>query len=469
MKENLIGTTIFDTTGRRYVIEKQIGEGAQGIVYESSDGFIIKKNHTNKESRGELTKRYKWIINQRVPKEARMVTPIAILSEPHTGYVMKKVKGHVPLAKLINVSTKVPFGEWYNVLTGGLKKRLEISTSLSKCFRNLHIHGLCYCDISPNNILVAMKAKSIVLIDPDNLTSTGTFKNTILGTPRYIAPELFMGANQPNSLTDTYSFAVILFELLRLGHPLLGDDILENTPEVEEHALKGNAVYVDHPEDASNRNTRILPAQFAFTEELKSLFERTFVDGLHDSTKRPTISEFRVACQQAEDLLMTCKNPDCSATFYYQADKALECPWCLKEFDKPYRFTCTEAITVKDSQFEDGKLPIPEKMTGELVLKEGFNLLCKRHFEPFTAIDGEEKVAAIELTDKQEIKIHNLQADIIIIFNKVTRQKKNIGQKQTSTFNPKEDVIIYNRVTDLKGINDIFESCSVLNYGMISS
>jgi DNA-binding helix-hairpin-helix protein with protein kinase domain len=468
MKENLIGTTVFDITGRKYNIEKQIGEGAQGVVYESSDGFIIKKNHTNKESREELTKRYKWIINQRVPKEARMVTPIAILAEPHAGYVMKKVKGHVPLANFINVSQKVPFGEWYNLLTGGLKKRLEIANSLSKCFRNLHIHGLCYCDISPNNILAAMKAKSIVLIDPDNLTSTGTFKSTILGTPRYIAPELFKDAHQPNSLTDTYSFAVILFELLRLGHPLLGDDILEDTPETEEHALKGNSIYVDHPGDKSNLNTQILPAQYVCTEELKTLFERTFVDGLHDYTKRPTISEFRVACQRAEDLLVTCENPDCCATFFYQEDKELQCPWCQREFEKRLRFTCTETITVKDKDFTDGKLPIPNKTTGELILKEGYNLLCKRHFESST-IDGDEKVAALELNDHNDIIIHNLQEVPIITFNKVTRERKSIGQKQKLTFNINEDVIIYNQVTNLKEINEIFESCHVLNYGVISS
>lgn len=253
----IIGSSVYDLEKREYSIIKKIGEGAQGIVYESKDGFIIKINHTVKVQRKELVDRYKWIIKKKVPKETRVVLPIAILKEPHTGYVMVKVKGHIALDNYITPSKKVPLPEWYNYVTGGLKKRLEIGALLAKSLRNLHVFGLTYCDLSPSNVLVASKKNSIALIDPDNLTSTGMFNQAILGTTGYIAPELFKGTTQPNSLSDTYSYAVILFEMLRLGHPMLGDKVLDGSPEEEEEALKGNGVYIDHPEDDSNRNSKI--------------------------------------------------------------------------------------------------------------------------------------------------------------------------------------------------------------------
>jgi DNA-binding helix-hairpin-helix protein with protein kinase domain len=468
MQANLIGTNIQDTNGRQYRIEKKIGEGAQGIVYESSDGFIIKKNYTNKENRDDLIKRYKWIMNQRIPKEARMVTPIAILEEPHAGYVMKKVKGHEPLLNYITPSQKVPFGEWYNLLTGGLKKRLEIGILLSKCFRNLHIHGLCYCDLSPNNVLVARKLKSIALIDPDNLTSTGTFKPTILGTPRYIAPELFKSAKQPNSISDTYSFAVLLFELLRLGHPLLGDDILDDSPEVEEDALIGNVVYVDHPDDLSNKNTKLLPGKYVLTEELKTLFKRTFVDGLHDYMKRPTLNEFRSACQRAEDLIIECKNSDCSATFYHLQENESVCPWCQTKYEKPLRLTCKENINVKGLQSLEGKLQIPEKELGSIVLQDGFNVICKRHFEPATTLDGDEKIAVLEVMSNKEIKIHMIQEVPITILNKKTRKRTLLNTNQKTMIDINNEVILYN-FNSLKDVDDIFGSTSVLHYGVVTS
>lgn len=467
MRENLLGQTVYDTAGRGYRLAKAVGEGGQGVVYETTDEFIVKQCFTAKESREELTKRFLWIMNQRVPKEARVVTPIALLDNPHAGYVMKKVKGHEPLANYVNVSTKVPFAEWYNHLTGGLKKRLEIGASLSKCFRNLHLHGLCYVDISPTNILVARKVKSVVMIDPDNLTSTGSFKTSILGTPRYIAPELFSGGRQPNSMTDAYGFAVILFELLRLGHPLLGQAILEEEPEREQEALQGKAPYIDHPTDDSNRNGGLLPVRYVFTAELSRLFERMFVEGLHDYTKRPTMQEFRLACQRAEDLLVDCREPGCGASYFLEEDGAV-CPWCQSESPKPPRFVAKESTVLKGELFPGEKLTVPEKIMGEVLLKEGYNLLSRRHFEPLTALNGDEKIAVLELTPGKEVYLHTLEQHPMELFNRQTRNRTKL-KPATKVKLSAVDVIIYGEMRELPEVKEILGDCIVFTHGIVVS
>ncbi len=77
-------------------------------------------------------------------------------------------------------------------------------------------------------------------------------------------------------LSDNYSLAVILFELLRVGHPYISDDVLDGTPEEDENALAGNADYVTD-DNSTNMLRQILSSRI----NLKELFRRCFVDGKH--------------------------------------------------------------------------------------------------------------------------------------------------------------------------------------------
>lgn len=483
MDENkLIGSNVYDLEGRKYTISKKIGEGAQGIIYESEDGFIIKINYTTRVERKELVDRYKWIINKRVPKETRVVTPIAILQEPYAGYVMIKVKGHIALDNYITPSKKVPLPEWYNYVTGGVKKRLEIGALLAKSLRNLHIFGLTYCDLSPSNVLVAQKQNSIVLIDPDNLTSTGTFKASILGTPRYIAPELFKGTIQPNSLSDTYSYAVILFEMLRLGHPMLGDKVLDGSPEDEEQALKGNGVYINHPDDESNRNSRLDMTEVLLTSELKELFKKVFVDGLHNYIKRPTLNEFRDACLRAKDLLINCTNPDCNATFYYEENGENKCPWCGKKHEDTIKFTFIQNIALREFEIPDvtseGKykrLLAPPKHVNQFILNEGIQTLNKRHFEPMISSQKDEKIIVVNVDVNRNVSVKKLKDIPIYIYNKDNNSVKplNLGGEERLIRNKnaimfsKDFNIIDDIPLKMDEIVKIYGKATIMNYAAL--
>lgn len=483
MGENkLIGSSVYDLEGRKYIISKKIGEGAQGIIYESEDGFIIKINYTTRVDRKELVDRYKWIINKRVPKEMRVVTPIAILQEPYAGYVMVKVKGHIALDNYITPSKKVPLPEWYNYVTGGLKKRLEIGALLAKSLRNLHIFGLTYCDLSPSNVLVAQKQNSIVLIDPDNLTSTGTFKASILGTPRYIAPELFKGTIQPNSLSDTFSYAVILFEMLRLGHPMLGDKVLDGSPEEEEEALKGNGVYIDHPDDESNRNSRLNMTEVLLTSELKNLFKKVFVDGLNNYIKRPTLNEFRDACLRAKDLLIKCTNPDCNASFYFEENRENLCPWCGKKQDDTISLAFIENISLKEFEIIDvinqgqyKRLVAAPKNVNKFILNEGMQTLNKRHFEPMISTQKDERIITVNVDANKNVSVKKLIDIPIYMYNKEnnTVKKLNIGTEEKMIRNKnalmfiKDFNIINNEPLNMDDVVEIYGKTAIMNYAAL--
>jgi serine/threonine protein kinase len=374
---------------------------------------------------------------------------------------MKKAKGHESLNKYLYPGPNTSLGEWYNIKTGGLRKRLEIAVSLSKCYRQLHLQGLCYCDVSPNNILVARNQRSIVLIDSDNLTSTSLFSSSILGTPRYIAPELFTLNKQPNSITDTYSFAVILFELLRLGHPLVGDAITNGTPEEEEEAVKGKAVYVDHPSDVSNRNSTILPADIIFTMELQKLFQKMFVDGLHDYMKRPTLYEFTSALQKAEDLLVQCDNEQCQAYYYLQDGREQVCPWCDEKKQQLFTIKLVETSNITDELFVDGKLKI-SRLLSQLTLNSEAKAIYRRHVESYVSQDSDKIMAIVKRVDNDHVVVRNSSTANFLILNKDTRNREMMKPDETRKINIRQEHVILDVKQNVDGISEVFEKNNML-------
>ena len=329
---------VHDLVGRPYHVTGIVGYGGQGTAYlEASGDYIVKiVNVRDPAKRHELMRRYKFLLAQRqvVEDGARLVLPEAILAAPYTGYVMRRVKGHQPLTSLIMppVAGDLSFDDWYNRETGGLRRRLLLAGLISRCFYHLHGSNLSYCDLSDKNLLVAKdpSVASVCLIDPDNLSAPAAAEALVLGTPLYMAPELLNDSRQPDILTDSYSLAVLLFQILRLGHPMIGDSVLDGPPELEEKALRGELPFVDHPEDASNRRTRLLPAEETCTSTLAALFQRAFVDGVHSRSHRPSPGAWEEAALIAAGNTLVCER--CLASFFphknEQNPSLCKCPWC---------------------------------------------------------------------------------------------------------------------------------------------
>lgn len=213
-ESDLVGKILRDTDGREYHITAVLSKGGQGIVFRTAEDFLIKINTSaDKEKYGE---RYRWLKMKgaTLPKETRIAFPIAILEQPYIGYVMKEAKGHVSLNDYIEKPDEIEdLWDWYFNATGGLSKRLQIGYLLAKSLRHLHINGYAYVDLSPSNIFVSREKNSLAIIDSDNITS-GAYKPLINGTNFYMAPEIGNNISVASTVTDTYSYAVLLFKML---------------------------------------------------------------------------------------------------------------------------------------------------------------------------------------------------------------------------------------------------------------
>lgn len=325
--EDLTGIIIVAESGSKYKLTKQAGCGAQGVVYEEASGKYMIKFYYSSDSKAtdeDILERIRFIKNIQMPKN--FISVVDVIVSPYTGYVMEKVVDHKSLNSYLIPDKSMSFPEWYNQGLG-LYERIFVGYIIAKAFGELERSNLSYCDISGNNILInTNKGANVKMIDIDNIYIAGKGKSAIIGTPRYIAPEVISRQKNPDVLSDNYSLAVILFELLRAGHPYISDDILDGTPEDEENALAGNTDYV-----TDENSTNMLPADVVFTDKLRELFRRCFVDGKRNRLSRPSATEFEYALHEASNKLIKCTS--CGAWHYpKKSGRTYEgCPWCDSE------------------------------------------------------------------------------------------------------------------------------------------
>ncbi|MDR0453605.1 MAG: protein kinase [Deferribacteraceae bacterium] len=369
--QNLTGQVISAKSGNRYTVAEIAGNGSQGVVYKEISGKHMIKlyypsdlPHIGKD----IIEKLSFVQNVKKPKN--FVKIHDLIEKPYIGYIMDRVTEHKSLNSYLIPDSNKSFADWYN--SGhGFRGRLIIGYIIAKAFRMLSADNLSYCDISGNNILVKVNSReaSVRMIDIDNIYIAGRGNTSVLGTPRYIAPEIISRAKNPDLFSDNYSLAVLLFELLRIGHPYVSDEILDGTPEDEETAYAGKAEYV-----TDTNSSNMLPSDIAFTGKLKELFERCFVAGKINRMERPSAKDFEFAFLEASNKIIKC--PSCGAWHYPRKieRKYLPCPWCNGESEpKAYLNFIDRLYSEIDKNSKSLPQKLSEKLVTSYILREGKN------------------------------------------------------------------------------------------------
>ena len=453
---NLTGDTIITIDGKKYRLGKVAGYGAQGVVYEDETGdWVIKLYYPtgSKVIDEDILERLRFIRNVKIP--ANFVKIEEIVDEPYIGYVMRKIVDHTPLNTYLVPDQEKSFSEWYNQRLG-LRGRIFIGYIVAKAFRELEKNNLSYCDISGNNILVKLdKTVSIKMIDIDNIYVAGKGTAAVLGTPRYIAPEVISRQKNPDVLSDNYSLAVILFELLRVGHPYISDDILDGTPEDEEAALAGKHEYI-----TDDNSTNMLPSDIVFTQKLKDLFQRCFVDGKRNRLVRPSAQEFEFALLEASNKVIKC--PSCGAWHYPRKTGRVYdgCPWCDQPSKPKARLNFYD-ILFEGDEYRTGKLVdknAQRQLVNTYILREGRNqiksLYVLRYDDPSKPTRAADNYMSIIKNDKGYLAYNEYDRKGIVIrkqrggiYKMLTSQGERIKQCETGDYiglKPKEAMILQN-------------------------
>ena len=322
--------TVLDQHGQSYELTGRIGEGGQGIVCTTNYPNVLDKvsRATTEEKRNSWTSKIRALMRQ--PLEGLPIAhPQALITQPQPGYVMELMDGLAPMTELMQVATDALMsdeGLSGYVKTGGLLRRLKMLARLARVLADLHGRGLAYGDLSPANVFVSQSLEyaEVWLIDADNVASQSRDGQQGVFTPDYGAPEILRGESGINTLTDSWSFAVMAYRILTLVHPLKGDVVLEGEPEREEAALRGELPWVDHPVDRSNALSIGLPREITLNAPLRALFERCFNAGLNNPGERPSLNEWADAFEAATGHCDQCES--CGSTFFYTSKHI--CPFC---------------------------------------------------------------------------------------------------------------------------------------------
>lgn len=235
---------------------------------------------------------------------------------------------------------------------GNWRNYLAICIKIARAVRRMHAAGLAHSDLSYKNVLVDPSGGNACIIDIDSLVVPGKFPPDVVGTPDFIAPEVMSTSNLakddpdrklPSISTDRHALAILIYMYLLYRHPLRGSKVHDLDPTKDEELSMGSkALFVEHPEDASNRIKldQVRPSELPWknTEKipfgvcgpyLKDLFEKAFITGLHDPKKRPSAGDWEQALVKTNDLIQPCRNPRCDQKWYvFDNSTRPSCPFC---------------------------------------------------------------------------------------------------------------------------------------------
>lgn len=228
----------------------------------------------------------------------------------------------------------------------------QICVNIARGVKRLHAAGLAHSDLSYKNVLVDPVSRMAAIIDIDGLVVPGLYPPDVIGTADFIAPEVLAtkhldikdpNRKLPSRLTDLHALAVMIYMYLLYRHPLKGGKIHDLDTEKDDLLAMGEkALFIEHPTDTSNRpnmnqvNPKELPwadvrkVPYTVTGPyLKALFDRAFIDGLHQPMQRPTANEWEEALLKTTDLMQPCSNTGCDQKWYvFDNSSRPACPFC---------------------------------------------------------------------------------------------------------------------------------------------
>ncbi|KFF83639.1 bifunctional protein-serine/threonine kinase/phosphatase [Pseudomonas syringae] len=202
-----------DQTFEGWKVGSIVAQSRQSIVYRVTDiheqPWLLKTlpaSRHDETGAGQGLLLEEWFLRRVAGRFFPEIHPLP--DRQHLYYVMREYRGHT-LAELFTGKGPLPLAQWQDLAT-----RLLRATGL------LHRRNIIHRDIKPENLLLAddgeLRLLDFGLAFCPGLSAVNT--EDLPGTPSYIAPEAFNGA-EPHPQQDLYAAGVTLYYLLTGQYP----------------------------------------------------------------------------------------------------------------------------------------------------------------------------------------------------------------------------------------------------------
>lgn len=334
------------SSGIPCAVRRFIGGGGQGEVYEvdlHGQPLALKWYFPQYLPYDpSLRQRIDTAINSGAPSE-RFLWPIEMVTVPGSsgfGYLM--------------TLREARYHGMVDLLAGRIQPSFRaLATAgrqLADSFLQLHSKGLCYRDISHNNVFFNPESGDVLICDNDNVSIVGE-EAAVLGTGRFMAPEVVRGEALPNRETDLHSLAVLLFWMLIMHHPLEGRQEAVMMVRDELRLFGTQPKFIFDPTDDSNRpepgyQDNALIYWPLYPQFIRDRFIEAFTRGLQDPSRRVAESMWRATMVRLRDAVFDC--PHCQHENFFDAQKldAYTCWNCRQPLFPPPRMMVGKQIVV---------------------------------------------------------------------------------------------------------------------------
>lgn len=207
----------------RFRIIRHLGRGGMGAVYEAEDTVLERRVAMKVVASLSESGRTRMLSEARALAQIKHANVVQLhdvgVEEDHVYLALELVRG-TTLARHLASSTH----DWADIVVHFV--------AAGRGLAEAHGAGLAHGDFKPSNVLVATDGR--VLVSDFGLAQSMETETTlsghgastqqrqrIVGTPAYMAPELFRGANKA-AASDQFAFCVALYEALYGEHPFGG-------------------------------------------------------------------------------------------------------------------------------------------------------------------------------------------------------------------------------------------------------
>lgn len=223
------GTLIMDPNNKptlgRYMVDRELGKGAMGIVYEGHDPKInrvvaIKTMALSQEFEGPELDEAK----ERFFREAEtagslnhpnIVTIYDAGEDQELAYIAMEFMSGTDLSGYTRKESLMPP---YSVMV--------IISKVAEALDFAHAHGIVHRDVKPANVML-LKDNTVKVMDfgiARITESSKTKTGVVMGTPSYMSPEQLAGKHV-DGRSDLFSLTVMMFEMLTGTRPFTGDSM----------------------------------------------------------------------------------------------------------------------------------------------------------------------------------------------------------------------------------------------------